>query len=104
MAPQHLAHPVGADTHACVLLEVRGKTCARPAREGVPLLSRLTLHVLEEEFNRRGRQAGGPAWVRTSLQCLDALLAPPPAPRVHRPGGDTQYFTHLGSALAFGRQ
>jgi hypothetical protein len=104
MTPQHLAHPGGADTHANVLLEVRGKTRARPACEGVPLLSRVALHVLEEELHCRRCQARRPARVCTGLQRLDALFAPPPAPCVHRPGGNTQCLTHLGSALAFSRQ
>lgn len=99
MAPQHLAHPVWTDTHACVLLQVRGKTRARPARECVPLLSRVALYVLEEQLHRRRCQAGGASRVRTGLQRLGTLLAPPSASCVHCPGSDTQCFAHLGSAL-----
>ncbi|KFA93437.1 hypothetical protein Q664_09105 [Archangium violaceum Cb vi76] len=104
MTPQHLAHPGGADTHANVLLEVCGKTRARPACKGVSMFSRVALHVLEKELHCRRCQARGPARVRTGLQRLDALFAPPPAPCVHRPRGNTQRFTHLGRALAFSRQ
>lgn len=42
--------------------------------------------------------------MRTGLQCLDTFLAPPPTPRVHGPGSDTQCSAHLGGALPFGRQ
>jgi hypothetical protein len=67
MAPQHLAHPSSADAHMRTLLEVGGKTRARPAREGVPLLSRVALHVLEEQFHCGRRQPGRPARVLTGL-------------------------------------
>ena len=104
MAPQHLSDPGRAEAHAYALLKVLGQPSTRPAREGVPLLSRIALHVLEEHLHRRLCQAGRPARMRTGLQRLDTFLAPSSAPCVHRSGSDTQGFTHLGSALAVGRQ
>ena len=104
MTPQQFAHPGGADAHVRPLLEVGGKACTCPAREGVPLLSRVALHVLEEQFHRGRRQPRRTARVLTGLQRLSAFLAPAPTPGVHRPWGDSQCLPHLGCTLPLGRQ
>lgn len=104
MAPKHLAHPGRADAHVRTLLKVGGQTRACPAREGVPLLSRVALYVLEQELHRGRRQPGRPARVLTGLQRLSAFLAPAPTPGVHRPWGNSQGLTHLDGTLSLGRQ